>query len=147
MNSAIDELLPARVRGFADIALNGTYWIGAALGALASALLLNPRVVGHALGWRLAFGLGAVLGFSILFIRRMLPESPRWLLVHGREEEAEAVVREIEATVMRADKLTSLPPPHGKLRDARAAAHQHRRRRCARSAGPTCGARCSASVS
>ena len=63
MNSAIDELLPARVRGFADIALNGTYWIGAALGALASVVLLDPRVVGHALGWRLAFGLGAVLGF------------------------------------------------------------------------------------
>jgi MFS family permease len=113
MNSAIDELLPARVRGFADIALNGTYWIGAALGALASALLLDPRIVGHQLGWRFAFGLGAVLGFSILFIRRMLPESPRWLLIHGRAEEAEVVVRQIEADVMRQDHLSSLPPPHG----------------------------------
>jgi MFS family permease len=116
MNSAIDELLPARVRGFADIALNGTYWVGAALGALASAVLLDPRVVGHALGWRLAFGLGAVLGFSILFIRRLLPESPRWLLVHGRAEEAEKVVTEIEKIVMREKKLPSLPPPHGTMR-------------------------------
>ena len=108
MNSAIDELLPARVRGFADIALNGTYWIGAALGALASAVLLDPRVVGHRLGWRLAFGLGAVLGFSILFIRRLLPESPRWLLIHGRSAEAERVVEQIEATVQRERHLPSL---------------------------------------
>ena len=114
MNSAIDELLPARVRGFADIALNGSYWIGAALGAFASVVLLDPRVVGHQLGWRLAFGLGAVLGFSILFIRRLLPESPRWLLIHGRADEAEAVVRQIEAQVMREDHLPSLPPPHGR---------------------------------
>ena len=115
MNSAIDELLPARVRGFADIALNGTYWIGAAMGALASVVLLDPRVLGHRLGWRVAFGLGAVLGFSILFIRRMLPESPRWLLIHGRADEAEAVVQQIEATVMRYDKLSSLPPPLGRV--------------------------------
>jgi len=116
MNSAIDELLPARVRGFADIALNGTYWVGAAMGALASVVLLNPRVVGHQLGWRLAFGLGAVLGFSILFIRRMLPESPRWLLIHGRADEAERVVAQIEATVMREDRLRTLPPPCGTMR-------------------------------
>jgi MFS family permease len=116
MNSAIDELLPARVRGFADIALNGTYWLGAALGAAASSLLLDPRIVGHRLGWRLAFGMGAILGSSILIIRRLLPESPRWLLVHGRYDEAEKVVREIEATVMRQDHLTSLPPAKGKLR-------------------------------
>ena len=116
MNSAIDELLPARVRGFADIALNGTYWVGAALGALASAILLDPNVVGHRLGWRLAFGLGAVLGFSILFIRRLLPESPRWLLIHGRRDEAERVVRDIEATVLREDRIAALPPPHGTMR-------------------------------
>jgi MFS family permease len=114
MNSAIDELLPARVRGFADIALNGTYWVGAALGALASAVLLNPRVVGHQLGWRLAFGLGALLGFSILLIRRLLPESPRWLLVHGRVREAEQVVAAVERHV---EELSGrpLPPAHGRL--------------------------------
>jgi MFS family permease len=116
MNSAIDELLPARVRGFADIALNGTYWLGAALGAAASALLLNPRVVGHRLGWRLAFGLGAMLGAAILLIRRLLPESPRWLLVHGRAREADEVVHDIEARVMRERKLSSLPPPRRTLR-------------------------------
>jgi MFS family permease len=116
MNSAIDELLPARVRGFADVALNGTYWLGAALGAAASSLLLDPRWVGHRLGWRLAFGMGALLGGAILIIRRLLPESPRWLLIHGHADAAERVVREIEAKVQRETGLPSLPPPRGKLR-------------------------------
>jgi MFS family permease len=116
MNSAIDELLPARVRGFADIALNGTYWIGAALGALTSVVLLNPRLVGHALGWRLAFGLGAVLGASILLIRRLLPESPRWLMIHGRDQEAHAVVAEIEKKVAASTGAPLPPVPPGKLR-------------------------------
>ena len=116
MNSAIDELLPARVRGFADLALNGTYWIGAALGATASAILLDPSVLGHRLGWRVAFLFGALLGFSILLIRRFLPESPRWLLVRGRVVEAEAVVRGIEESVRRQLKLVQLPPAVGRLR-------------------------------
>jgi MFS family permease len=112
MNSAIDELLPARVRGFADLAINGTYWLGAALGAVASVVLLST--LGHALGWRVAFGLGAMLGFAILLVRRNLPESPRWLLVHGRVDEADAVVTSIEERVEA--QFGPLPPAHGTLR-------------------------------
>ncbi len=111
MNSAIDELLPARVRGQADVAINGTYWLGAGLGAIASAVLLDPRVLGHRLGWRVAFGLGAILGMGILLVRRYLPESPRWLLVHGRANEANQVVREIEAQVQRQTGGAPLPKP------------------------------------
>jgi MFS family permease len=103
------------VRGFADIALNGSYWIGAGLGALASALLLDPHVLGHRVGWRVAFGLGALLGASIVLVRRMLPESPRWLLVHGRADEADRVVRDIERTVER-QTGRPLPPAHGTLK-------------------------------
>lgn len=101
INAAIDELLPARVRGRADLAINGTYWLGTALGAASTLVLLDPHVLPTWLGWRVCFGLGGVLGLFILFTRRHLPESPRWLLMHGRSEEAGAVVREIEAEVVR----------------------------------------------
>jgi len=111
MNSAIDELLPARVRGHADLAINGSYWLGAAVGALASVVLLSPSVLGHELGWRVCFGLGASLGFAILLVRRHLPESPRWLLVHGRDDVAEAVVQAIEARVEA--ETGPLPPARG----------------------------------
>src|SRR3989454_4710491 len=80
INSAIDELIPARVRGQVDLAINGSYWVGVAMGAALTEVLLNPAYLPHSIGWRVAFLLGAVLGLVILFVRRSIPESPRWLL-------------------------------------------------------------------
>lgn len=108
INAAIDELLPARVRGRADLAINGTYWLGTALGAAGTLVLLDPNILPYHLGWRVCFALGASLGLVILFTRRHLPESPRWLLMHGRTAEAESVVSEIEAHVRAAGH--DLPP-------------------------------------
>lgn len=112
VNSTIDELLPARVRGRADLAINGTYWLGTALGALATLVLLDPALLPHALGWRSVFALGALVGLAILFVRHHVPESPRWLLLHGRVSEAEHVVAGIEAAVAR-ELGTSLPAANG----------------------------------
>jgi MFS family permease len=98
INSAIDELIPARVRGRVDLIINGSYWLGAALGALGALLLLSD-VFATDVGWRLAFGLGALLGIGILLVRRHVPESPRWLFIHGHEDEAERIVDRIEAEV------------------------------------------------
>ncbi|HVY79043.1 MAG TPA: MFS transporter [Solirubrobacterales bacterium] len=99
INSAIDELIPARVRGRVDLMINGSYWLGAAGGALASIALLDTALFAADLGWRLAFAIGAALGVGILLVRRNVPESPRWLFIHGRDEEAEGIVGEIERAV------------------------------------------------
>lgn len=114
INSAIDELLPARVRGVADLAINGSYWLGTAAGAAATIVLLDPRLVPIWLGWRLAFGLGALLAVAVVVVRRYVPESPRWLLLHGREREAEEIVAAMEADARATG--AAVEPPSGTLR-------------------------------
>jgi MFS family permease len=99
INSAIDELIPARVRGRVDLIINGSYWVGAALGAAATLFLLDPGRIPIWLGWRLAFGIGAMLGLIVIFFRRWIPESPRWLMIHGRNPEAEQIVGEVERKI------------------------------------------------
>ena len=114
INSAIDELIPAKHRGRVDIAINGSYWAGAAGGSLVAVLALNTSIFPINLGWRLCFGLGAILGLGILIVRRSVPESPRWLFIHGREEEADAIVADIERQV-EADHGRALPEPEGEM--------------------------------
>jgi len=99
VNSAIDELIPARLRGRVDIVVNGSFWIGTTFAAALSLPVLNSSVLPANLGWRVMFGLGAVLGLLVLFVRRTVPESPRWLFIHGREQGAEQVVADIEQEV------------------------------------------------
>ncbi|MET0312913.1 MAG: MFS transporter, partial [Hansschlegelia sp.] len=101
VNSAIDELIPARLRGRVALIVNGSFWGGAALGSLATVFLLDTGIFGIDLGWRLGFGIGGVLGLLILFTRRFVPESPRWLACHDRVDEGERVVAEIEKEVER----------------------------------------------
>jgi MFS family permease len=136
INSAIDELIPARVRGRVDLMINGSYWVGAAMGAGATILLLDPRYLPVWLGWRLAFGIGATLGLIVIFFRRWIPESPRWLLIHGRQVEAEKIVQEVENTMPSNALLPHDAPPtrvrtrtHTPWREIwHTIIHEHRRR-------------------
>jgi len=96
INSTIQELVPARYRGWTDLVINGSFWIGAAVGAVAAIVLLDPKVLAPDLGWRLAYFIGAALGLIVFVMRMWIPESPRWLMIHGRPEEAHAIVDDIE---------------------------------------------------
>jgi MFS family permease len=96
INSTIQELVPARYRGWTDLVINGSFWIGAAIGAVSSIVLLDPALIGPDLGWRLAYLTGACLGLVVFVMRMWIPESPRWLMIHGRPDEAHAIVDEIE---------------------------------------------------
>jgi MFS family permease len=114
INSAIDELIPAKYRGRVDVAINGSFWIGAAAGSLLTIPLLDPTVVSPEWGWRAAFALGAILAVGILVVRRHVPESPRWLFIHGRDDEAEQIVRSIEDQV-KSDTGRDLPATDDKI--------------------------------
>src|SRR5256884_6653994 len=96
INSSIQELVPARYRGWTDLVINGSFWLGAALGAAGSIVLLDPALFPVDVGWRLAFFIGALMGLVIWLIRLWIPESPRWLMIHWRPEEAHTIVDGIE---------------------------------------------------
>ena len=138
INSAIDELIPARVRGRVDLMINGSYWLGAALGSTATIVLLNPRWLPLWLGWRCAFGIGATLGLVIIFFRRWIPESPRWLMIHGRNAEAEQIVGDVERMItLHPETLPAHDSPPTRIHTRthtpwheiwNAIVHEHRRR-------------------
>src|SRR5213080_1482025 len=96
INSTIQELVPARYRGWIDLVINGSFWVGAAIGAVAAIVLLDPAVIGPDLGWRLAYLIGAAIGLIVFVMRMWIPESPRWLMIHGRPDQAHAIVEDIE---------------------------------------------------
>jgi len=103
INSTIQELIPARFRGWTDLLINGSFWVGAALGAGGSLVLLDPAFINPAIGWRLAFLIGATIGLVILVMRLWIPESPRWLVTHGWPQAADTIVRGIEAQFARCE--------------------------------------------
>ena len=122
INSAIQELVPARVRGWTDLVINGSFWVGAAIGGIAAIVLLDPALVPPDMGWRLAFFIGAALGLIVMILRQWIPESPRWLMSHGRIAEAEAVVAHIESfyppqPAAKLPTLTLHPRTHTPMRE------------------------------
>lgn len=114
INSAIDELIPARNRGQVDLTVNGSYWMGAGIGGIAALPLLDTTLFAPDTGWRLAFAAGGLIAIAIMVVRREIPESPRWLFIHGREKEAERIVARIEARV-RQETGADLPEPEGTI--------------------------------
>jgi MFS family permease len=112
INSAVDELIPGKIRGTVDLIVNATFWVGASTGSLAALLLLGPHGPPQALGWRLAFGIGGSLGLGVFVLRLRVPESPRWLMLRGYERDAARVVDDIECRVKRS--AGALPEPEGK---------------------------------
>ena len=116
VNATIQELIPARRRGFTDLLINGSFWLGAALGAVGALVVLDPRVMPADIGWRAAFIIGGVSGFVVLLLRRFIPESPRWLMTHGQPEEAARVVTEIEDRIKHETHAQLPAVPDEKLR-------------------------------
>jgi MFS family permease len=120
INSTIQELVPARYRGWTDLVINGSFWLGAALGASSAIVLLDPAIAGPDIGWRLAYFTGACLGLIVFVMRMWIPESPRWLMIHGRPEEAHAIVDDIEKSVIghvQDQRAHSFPKIRLKMRD------------------------------
>lgn len=120
INSTIQELVPARYRGWTDLVINGSFWLGAAMGAVCAIVLLDPAVISQSYGWRLAYFTGAILGLIVLFMRMWIPESPRWLMIHGQPQRAEEIVAEIEISAHQKAKpsvLAALPKIRLTMRD------------------------------
>jgi MFS family permease len=129
VSSTIQELIPARMRGWTDLAINGSFWIGAAIGAAGSIALLDPTIIDPAIGWRLAYLTGAVLGLAIFFMRFWIPESPRWLMTHGQVRQAEAIVAEIESRSLsvNSDATPGVPAQDPRTREIRPKVRLHAR--------------------